>query len=916
MKNNFFSRLPNELVCCIVKCASQNAFQSKRDLLNLCLLNWQMYPFAQLELYRKVEIHSMKAYDLLTRTFIENPNLRNCVREAHISVAGGRFDRWALNVSSWANENLNMTNLCDTDRSLVILCKTLCGIGSPKENSRSVLALLLIFLDRAEEVSLEVNSYCRPLPAHAETVFGQPISVLTPLLSAANLTDLHLIGDTPIWDALGDPDIANVQLPLKTLTLDSSSADGSGLCHLLRRCPNLRRLKASIKSPRRNGRSNINTVLPASCPQLKELSLNTQGYNRFFGNTWVLNPGSTKHITCLPQMHNLKELRITLDCFFDTPANIELLGSSFPDLLAPRLEKIFIDATWSLLGVHGRITASHPQVMAYKKGIEKMITALCTASKSQLPCLKVIALGAKYGKPRQWTKDARKLLAGTNVKLKLERSFYKDKVYMTAIAQRYDMPGAWYLDFWPLAAPVLVVTDADAAQRLLTGTPTLKHPQVGKFMGPVLGEDNIVSVNGEMWKAGKRMMGSGFSQGYVKPMLSMFSEHVLVFHEKLRKRAVDKGEEEFELEGEAAKAIFDVIGSIVFGMSLDAQGKGSVLLEDLRALIQYLNFVITNWNPVRKVVEWWRIRGVKRRSDEVIRKAVLERWEVMRDEGEVPSRRLAKSIMDRVIADWIQSGEQGPPKGEFLDLLVVNLKTLLLGGHGTTTDAFTYTVMLLGLHPEAMRRMREEHDAVFPAGLQESAEMLRTNPAKTNELEYTTAVIKETMRFYPVGFSTRIAPPELKFLDCDGVRLPIEGFMLALCQFASHFDPAYFADPKAFRPERFLGAEGAALHRFAWRPFERGPRACMGQDLAMDELRVLLLLTARWFDFETVPVGKREARTTFFELDALVGDMAFQEMKMGAAVRSGMKMKWTCTWDDVISRSLPEKSAEWRLPWK
>ncbi|KAH0432658.1 hypothetical protein CcaCcLH18_06234 [Colletotrichum camelliae] len=507
------------------------------------------------------------------------------------------------------------------------------------------------------------------------------------------------------------------------------------------------------------------------------------------------------------------------------------------------------------------------------------------------------------------------------IRLVQERSFYKDKpcppghsfiwghlrllgevaatmppnchpqVYMAAIAQRYGMPGAWYLDFWPLADPVLVVADPDAAQRLLTGTPTLKHPQVGKFMGPVLGEDNIVSVNGEMWKAGKRMMGSGFSQGYVKPMLSMFSEHVLVFHDKLRKRAEEKGEEEFELEAEAAKAIFDVIGSIVFGMSLDAQGKGSVLLEDLRALIQYLNFVITSWNPVRKAVEWWRIRGVKRRSDEVIRKAVLERWEVMRNEGEVPSRRLAKSIMDRVIADWIQSGEEGPPKGGFLELLVVNLKTLLLGGHGTTTDAFTYTVMLLGLHPEAMRRMREEHDAVFPAGLHESAAMLRTNPAKTNELEYTTAVIKETMRFYPVGFSTRIAPPELKFLDCDGRRLPIEGFMLALCQFASHFDPAYFTDPKAFRPERFLGAEGAALHRFAWRPFERGPRACMGQDLAMDELRVLLLLTARWFDFETVPVGNREVRTTFFELDALVGDMAFQEMKMGAAVRSGMKMK-------------------------
>lgn len=222
-----------------------------------------------------------------------------------------------------------------------------------------------------------------------------------------------------------------------------------------------------------------------------------------------------------------------------------------------------------------------------------------------------------------------------------------------------------------------------------------------------------------------------------------------------------------------------------------------------------------------------------------------------------------------------------------------SLKALLLGGHGTTTDTYTFIMMLLSLNPEAMKRLREEHDAVFPAGLEESADLLRTDPAKTNELEYTTAVIKETLRFYPIGFTARVAPPGLEFLEWDGKRLPLDGFMLSLCTFTSHFDPAVFKDPKLFRPERFLGEEGAALHRFAWRPFERGPRACMGQDLAIDELRVFLLLTARWFDFEAVVLGERSkvARASFFDLDLYVGDAAFQEMKLGASPRTGMQMK-------------------------
>ncbi len=38
-------------------------------------------------------------------------------------------------------------------------------------------------------------------------------------------------------------------------------------------------------------------------------------------------------------------------------------------------------------------------------------------------------------------------------------------------------------------------------------------------------------------------------------------------------------------------------------------------------------------------------------------------------------------------------------------------------------------------------------------------------------------------------------------------------------------------------------------------PFELGSRACMGRALAMDEMRVVLLLTVRWFDFALADDG-------------------------------------------------------------
>jgi cytochrome P450 len=65
--------------------------------------------------------------------------------------------------------------------------------------------------------------------------------------------------------------------------------------------------------------------------------------------------------------------------------------------------------------------------------------------------------------------------------------------------------------------------------------------------------------------------------------------------------------------------------------------------------------------------------------------------------------------------------------------------------------------MLLSKNPDVVQKLREEHDEVFGSDLQQTLAIINETPYKTNELEYTTAVIKETLRLFPVGFGVRQA---------------------------------------------------------------------------------------------------------------------------------------------------------------
>lgn len=125
-------------------------------------------------------------------------------------------------------------------------------------------------------------------------------------------------------------------------------------------------------------------------------------------------------------------------------------------------------------------------------------------------------------------------------------------------------------------------------------------------------------------------------------------------------------------------------------------------------------------------------------------------------------------------------------------------------------------------------------------------------------------MIKEILRLWPPGSTIRIGPKGFFVKDPGtGELIDTEGMMLWTVTLAMHRDKRFWGDDAdEFKPSRFMPENTDKLPANAFRPFEKGPRNCIGQELALIEMKVVLAMTLREFD----------VRSAYDELDSLKSD--------------------------------------------
>jgi len=188
---------------------------------------------------------------------------------------------------------------------------------------------------------------------------------------------------------------------------------------------------------------------------------------------------------------------------------------------------------------------------------------------------------------------------------------------------------------------------------------------------------------------------------------------------------------------------------------------------------------------------------------------------------------------------------------EFRTFAISQIRTFIFAGHDTTSSTICYALHMLQKHPDCLARIRKEHDDIL-GDVASTPDVIKRDAHVLNRLEYTTAVIRETLRLWPPASSARQGQPGFMIRDPEtNETYPTEDCLVWIVSYAMHRSPKVWGETATkFEPTRFLRNKDKIPDN-GYRPFELGPRNCIGQELAMIESRVILALVVRRFDFST-----------------------------------------------------------------
>ncbi|KAG1824289.1 cytochrome P450 [Suillus variegatus] len=178
------------------------------------------------------------------------------------------------------------------------------------------------------------------------------------------------------------------------------------------------------------------------------------------------------------------------------------------------------------------------------------------------------------------------------------------------------------------------------------------------------------------------------------------------------------------------------------------------------------------------------------------------------------------------------------------DFKIIKDETLniLLAGRDTTASTLTSVIYLLAMHPEFLTRLREE--IISKVGLTR-----RPTYDDIKEMKYLRAVLNETLRLFPaVPFDIRENICDTTWISPEDGKKPLfipKGTMLSYSVLLMHRRTDLWGpDALEFDPDRWLDERVKKYlipNPFIFLPFNAGPRICLGQQFAYNEMSFMVI---------------------------------------------------------------------------
>lgn len=166
-------------------------------------------------------------------------------------------------------------------------------------------------------------------------------------------------------------------------------------------------------------------------------------------------------------------------------------------------------------------------------------------------------------------------------------------------------------------------------------------------------------------------------------------------------------------------------------------------------------------------------------------------------------------------------------------------------GHDTTTSAISFCVYNIAKYPKVQQKIYDEI-------IEEIDTDQKLTIRELSKLNYLELVIKESLRLYPsVPFFAR------KLVDGDFTvdnHVFPKNCSINISPYLMGRDEKVFENPLEFIPERFsVETTTEKMNPYAYVPFSAGPRNCIGQKFAMNEIKSIICKLVRNFEFTLPP---------------------------------------------------------------
>jgi cytochrome P450 len=335
----------------------------------------------------------------------------------------------------------------------------------------------------------------------------------------------------------------------------------------------------------------------------------------------------------------------------------------------------------------------------------------------------------------------------------------------------------------------------------------------------ILMGNGLVTSAGEFWRGQRKLTQPAFHRRRLDAIFAMMVERSRHFAEELA-----TVREPVDISPFFSQLTLEIISRAMFSTDVDASagsvGRHIATLNEtaLRMLRQPWRFFLPRTFPTPLTKTEFHARAT---LDGIVH-------------GIIDRRRKGGEDHDDLLSMFLSACDEETGRGMTDGQLRDEVMTMFVAGHETTANAMCWLLHLIATHPEIEANLLEE---IAAAGDALDAGNLAAYP-------YTRRVVEESLRLYPTIWS--IGRRCTKEDELGGFHIR-PGTTLFIPIFHFHWSERWWEEPRKFDPDRFLPDRRPPPEIYF--PFGAGPRTCIGNQFAMQELLIMTIvfLKRMWF---------------------------------------------------------------------